>query len=124
MKQTSTAPLRVKTIEHWASFTHARGEADVARVHAFQAIVREHADLDLVTDDQITAAYGGRGWAPVPACIECGARDDRNVLFGPDEVSVCGRCLSDACALSFGVPPAAPAAPAPKRNLFSRLLGA
>lgn len=120
MKQITNTGLRVQTIKHWAAFVHARGDTDVARVHAFQAILREHADLTEVTDDQITEAYGGRGWAPVPACYECGARDDTNVLFGAkSDVSLCAACVSAAHALN--TPPAA--APV-RKSFFSRLTGA
>lgn len=119
MKQIVNEGLRLQTIRYWAGFVHARTAADVARVHAFQALVREHEDLSAVTDDQVTEAYGGRGWAPTPVCIECGARDDSNVLFGPDDVSLCKQCIAAAAAL---VSP--PVEPAPAKSFFSRLLGA
>ena len=116
MKQISTAALRQQTITYWASFSHARAQVDVARVHAFQTMLRENPDTSTVTDAQVTEAYGGRGWAPVPVCIECGAREDSNVLFGPDPgVPVCRACISAASALN--------AAPAPKKSFFSRLIG-
>lgn len=84
MKQNDTSALRIATISYWATFAHARHEVDVARVHAFQALVRDAEEKGPATDDQVTKAYGGRGWAPAPTCRECGARDDNNVLFGPN----------------------------------------
>jgi hypothetical protein len=117
MRQTTTAALRLRTIAYWASFAHARGDVDVARVHAFQAIVRETPDLATVTDDEVSAAYGGRGWAPTPVCYECGARDDSNVLFGPEkDVSLCAECILKADGFNV--------VPAPKKSLFERLIGA
>ena len=114
MKQLSTADLRVRTVDHWAGFVHARGEQDVARVHAFQALRRAKPEGGF-TDDEVTAAYGGRGWAPTPSCVECGARDDSNVLFGPNhDISLCVACVVTAAGLT--------AAPTPdKPGLFSRL---
>ena len=118
MKQNDTSALRVATINYWANFGHASHEVDVTRVHAFQALVRNTENQDTITDDQVTEAYGGRGWAPAPVCYECGARDDRNVLMGPAlDISMCGPCLSKACALSFGLPQA-PAAPEPAKPGF------
>jgi hypothetical protein len=112
MKQYNTADLRLQTINYWATFTHARNEVDVARVHAFQALVRENEDLSILTDKEVSEAYGGRGWAPIPVCIECGAREDTNVLFGEKEVPVCLECLTKA--VSFDKP---------KKNFLTRLLG-
>jgi hypothetical protein len=123
MKQIDTSSQREATIRHWAGFVHARSEHDIKRVHAFQQLMREHEDLTAVSDDQVSQAYGGRGWVPVPVCYECGARNDYNVQFGAaHDVALCGPCLSAACALSFGVPQAAPAQPAPaKPSIFTRL---
>ena len=105
MKQINTRALRETTVRHWASFYHARHEVDVQRVHAFQALTRENADLSLVTDDQVTEAYGGRGWAPTPTCYECGARSDANVLFGGGhDISLCQACIDRAKALTVEPP--------------------
>jgi hypothetical protein len=124
MKQAITSDLREQTALYWAGFVHARGDVDVARVHAFQALARGR-DLSSLTDDEVTAAYGGRGWAPAPACWECGGRDDANVTFGQPTVggdlfALCGGCVDAAKALAT---PAVQAAPAPKRSFFSRLKG-
>jgi hypothetical protein len=117
MKQNSTSTLRAATVTYWSTFNHARHEADVARVHAFQALVRDAEDLGAITDDRVTEAYGGRGWAPAPVCCECGARDDSNVLFGPaHELSLCATCVAKANGFNAHEPPAAP-----KPGLFSRL---
>jgi hypothetical protein len=122
MKQNDTSALRIATISYWATFAHARHEVDVARVHAFQALVRDAEEKGPATDDQVTGAYGGRGWAPAPTCHECGARDDNNVLFGPaHDISLCGPCLSEACALSFGVTPPVPSVKPTKPGFFTRL---
>ena len=99
MKQTDTSALRAATIRYWAGFVHARAAQDVQRVHAFQTLQRDNEDLAQVTDDQITEAYGGRGWVPVPVCYECGARSDANVLFGPThDISLCPACVTAAAA--------------------------
>ena len=115
MKQTDTSALRAATVHYWANFVHARVAQDVQRVHAFQTLRRDNEDLSQVTDDQITEAYGGRGWAPTPTCYECGARSDSNVLFGPEhDISLCAKCISLADAHDTYEPPAKP-------NLFTRL---
>ena len=125
MRHTITSHLREHTARYWAGFTHARGELDVGRVHAFQSLLRER-DAATLTDDEVTAAYGGRGWAPAPACWECGGRDDANVTFGAPANSgelfaLCAQCIDAAKALSA---PAVAVAPlTPKRSLFSRLTG-
>jgi hypothetical protein len=126
MKQNPTSELREQTALYWAGFAHARGDVDVARVHAFQDLARDR-DLKTLTDDEVSQAYGGRGWAPSPACWECGGRDDANVTFGQptaggDLFALCGGCVDAAKAMTT---PAAPveAAPAPKRSFFSRLKG-
>ena len=112
MKQTYTGSLRDATINYWANFVHARAEQDVARVHAFQALLRAAEAGADITDDQITEAYGGRGWAPTPVCYECGARSDSNVLFGPEhDISLCPACIDKAAAFRA----------LPKTNLFTRL---
>ena len=99
MKQTDTSAMREATIRHWANFVHARAAQDVQRVHAFQTLQRDHEDLGQVTDDQVTEAYGGRGWLPVPVCYECGARSDDNVLFGAaHDISICPDCIDKAKA--------------------------
>jgi hypothetical protein len=118
MKQNDTNALRIATISYWAAFAHARHEVDVARVHAFQALARDNEDLTAITDDQVTGAYGGRGWAPAPVCYECGARDDDdNVLFGPNhDFSLCMTCIVSASGLIAG----APIKPV-KPSLFTRL---
>ena len=122
MKQNPTSELREATARYWAGFAHARGEVDVARVHAFQALARDR-DLATLTDDEVSQAYGGRGWAPAPACWECGGRDDANVTFGQptaggDLFALCALCVDAAKAMAT---PAAPVeAPAPKRSFFSR----
>lgn len=117
MKQNNTSALRAATITYWANFGHARHEVDVARVHAFQALVRNTENQDTITDDQVTEAYGGRGWAPVPPCYECGARDDSNVLFGPShDVSLCATCIALAGGLNVYEPPTKP-----KTSIFTRL---
>jgi hypothetical protein len=114
MKQNDTSALRAATVRYWAGFAHARAAQDVLRVHAFQALQRDNEDLSQVTDDQITEAYGGRGWAPAPSCYECGARSDANVLLGSEaDISLCPACIDKAKALT--------AAPAQKTNLFTRL---
>ena len=125
MKQNPTSELREQTARYWAEFVHARGDVDVARVHAFQALLRER-DPSSLTDDEVTAAYGGRGWAPAPACWECGGRDDMNVTFGQptsggDLFSLCAGCVDAAKAMT--TPAAVETAPAPKRSFFSRLKG-
>ena len=112
MKQFDTSALRAATINYWANFAHARAAQDVQRVHAFQAIRRDNEDLAQVSDNAITEAYGGRGWAPTPTCYECGARSDANVLFGPDaDLSLCQTCIDKAAAFRA----------LPKPNLFTRL---
>lgn len=121
MKQTLTSDLREQTARYWAGFVHARSEIDIARVHAFQALLRD-ADPSTLTDDQVTEAYGGRGWAPAPACWECGGRDDRNVTFGEpasggELFALCVACVDAAKAMN--AEPAAPQ-PAAKRSFFSR----
>jgi len=123
MKQNPTSELREATALYWAGFAHARGDVDVSRVHRFQALARER-DLTTLTDDEVTAAYGGRGWAPAPACWECGGRDDANVTFGApagggELFSLCAGCVDAAKAMTTP----AEAAPAPKRSFFSRLKG-
>lgn len=124
MKRSPTSELREQTAHYWAGFAHARGDVDVARVHAFQALARDR-DLTTLTDDEVTAAYGGRGWAPAPSCWECGARDDSNVTFGAPAAggelfALCAGCADAAKAMN---PPAGEPAPAPKRSFFSRLKG-
>ena len=100
MKQFDTSALRAATIRYWVGFAHARAAQDVQRVHAFQTLQRDNEDLAQVTDDQITEAYGGRGWAPTPVCHECGARSDSNVLFGAEhDLSLCQTCIDKAKAL-------------------------
>jgi len=112
MKQNDTSALRQATIRYWSTFYHARHAVDVQRVHAFQALVRDNEDISVVTDDQVTEAYGGRGWAPAPACYECGARSDANVVFGgAGDISLCAACIAQASALT---------APA-KTGIFTRL---
>ena len=69
MKQATTSALREQTVRYWAGFVHARNDVDIARVHACQALLRDR-DLSTLTDDEVTAAYGGRGWAPAPACCD------------------------------------------------------
>lgn len=114
MKQNDTSALRQATIHYWSTFYHARHAMDVQRVHAFQTLARDNEDLSQVTDDQITEAYGGRGWAPAPSCYECGARSDANVLLGSEaDISLCPACIDKAKALTI--------APAKKTNLFTRL---
>lgn len=126
MKQAPTSDLREQTARYWAGFVHARGDVDVARVHAFQALVRDRADdLSDLTDDEVSDAYGGRGWAPAPACWECSGRDDSNVTFGQptgggDLFALCAGCVDAAKALTT---PAVQAEPAPKRSFFSRFKG-
>lgn len=114
MKQNDTSALRQATIRYWSTFYHARHAVDVQRVHAFQALVRDNEDISVVTDDQVTEAYGGPGWAPAPVCYECGARSDANVLFGEaHDISLCSACIDKARALNTVAPAAA--------NLFTRL---
>jgi hypothetical protein len=125
MRQTITSDLREQTVRYWAGFAHARGHVDVARVHAFQALARDR-DLTTLTDDEVTEAYGGRGWAPAPACWECGGRDDANVTFGTpagggELFALCAGCVDAAKAMT--TPAAVEAAPAPKRSFFSRFKG-
>jgi hypothetical protein len=126
MKQSPTAELREQTARYWAGFSHARGEVDVARVHAFQDLLRKRAgNLSGLTDDEVSDAYGGRGWAPSPACWECGGRDDSNVTFGHpasggELFALCAGCVDAAKALTV---PAVQAAPAAKRAIFSFLKG-
>jgi hypothetical protein len=125
MKQNPTSELREATARYWAGFAHARGDVDVARVHAFQALARDR-DLATLSDDEVSAAYGGRGWAPAPACWECGGRDDSNVTFGTpasggELFALCAACVDAAKAMT--APGTAQAAPAPKRSFFSRLKG-
>lgn len=113
MKQNDTSALRQATIHYWSTFYHARHAVDVQRVHAFQALARDNEDLSVVTDDQVTEAYGGRGWAPAPSCYECGARSDNNVLFGREhDISLCAPCIAEATTLVYVKP---------KPNLFTRL---
>jgi hypothetical protein len=122
MRQTDTSTLRESTIRYWAGFIHARGSVDVARVHAFQALMREHPDLSAVTDDQVTEAYGGRGWVPAPVCYECGARDDTNVQFGPvHDVALCAGCIAQANTFDVYEPPSTAVPPPAKTNIFTRL---
>jgi hypothetical protein len=121
MKQFDTSALREATIRYWANFVHARAAQDVQRVHAFQTLARDNEDLAAVTDDQITEAYGGRGWAPAPACYECGARSDANVAFGAQhDISLCPVCISMADAYDAYTPPETTAAP-PTPGFFTRL---
>ena len=113
MKQNDNSELRKSTVRYWAAFTHPGTELDIARVYAFREL-----DPETATDDEVSAAYGGRGWAPTPVCIECGARDDGNVLLGPKhEISLCVLCITRADSMS-----PAPE-PAPKKSFFSRLIG-
>lgn len=108
MKQHDTTELRLKTIAFWAGFRHPSNERDIARVYAFREL-----DPQTATDADVTAAYGDAGWAPVPVCVECGLRDDKTVTFGLENtVALCPSCIADAAKL------------APKKSLFSRLIGA
>lgn len=123
MKQVPTSDLREQTVRYWAGFVHARGAIDVARVHAFQAMLRDR-DLTTLTDDEVSAAYGGPGWAPSPSCWECGGREGANVTFGQQASSgelfaLCPGCVDAARAMT--TPAAVNSAPAPKRSFFSRL---
>lgn len=118
MKHNTTYDLREKTVLYWANFVHARGDIDVARVHAFQTMVRER-DLTTLTDDEVTEAYGGRGWAPAPSCWECGVREDTNVTFGVsasngEMFSLCVKCIDAAKAMNTIEPPVQ------KQSFFSR----
>lgn len=119
MKQTDTSALRAATIRYWAGYVHARAAQDVQRVHAFQTLQRDNEDLAQVTDDQITEAYGGRGWAPVPACYECGARSDANVMFGQEhDISLCLACVTAAAAAAVAYNTVEPR---PRPGFFTRL---
>lgn len=125
MKQYDNSALRATTIKYWAGFVHAREQHDVKRVHAFQALKRQ-GDLSKISDNDVSAAYGGRGWAPTPACYECGARDDGNVLFGPTlDVSLCAACIASADALTTPhvgqQPTPTPSAPVSKPGFLTRL---
>ena len=49
----------------------------------------------------------------MPVCVECGLRDDKTITFGLENtVALCPSCIADAAKL------------APKKSLFSRLIGA
>lgn len=127
MKQATTSDLREQTVRYWAGFVHARGDVDISRVHAFQALLRTRGDsLAGLTDDEVTSAYGGPGWAPSPSCWECGGREGANVTFGQpasggELFALCGVCVAAAQSLTAAAAPAS--VPAPKRSFFSRLKG-
>lgn len=127
MKQAPTSDLREQTVRYWAGFVHARGDVDISRVHAFQALLRTCGDsLAGLTDDEVTSAYGGPGWAPSPSCWECGGREGANVTFGQQASSgelfaLCPGCVDAARAMT--TPAAVNSAPAPKPSFFSRLKG-
>lgn len=127
MKRFDTVDYRKKTIEFWSAFRHPSNERDIARVYAFREL-----DPSSATDEQVDTAYGGPGWAPVPACTECGRRGEV-VVFGQAELPLCESCIVSAAAVvgALGHPvspaaplPAAPPQPAAKPGFFSRLLGA
>lgn len=110
MKQFDTTAARLATIDYWAAFTHPSNQRDIDRVYAFRDL-----DRNTATDAQVTQAYGGPGWVPVPMCAECGGRDDGVIVFGANVAALCPTCVSAAAELI---------APAKKPGLFSRFRGA
>jgi hypothetical protein len=118
-----TSDLREHTVRYWAGFVHARGEIDVARVHAFQDLLRKYENrLDSLTDNDISIAYGSQGWVPTPSCCECGVREDTNIKFGlpttgGDLISLCSGCIQKANEMLTS------ATVTPKRSIFSFFKG-
>lgn len=117
MNQIKTSDLREQTVRYWANFVHARGEVDVARVHAFQSLMLSKGDdLSDLSDEEVTKAYGSPGWVPAPVCLECGAREDTNIVFGTSNTfSLCAACLQTANSMVTS--------PAQKRSFFSFFKG-
>lgn len=117
MNYTKTSDLREQTARYWAGFVHARGDVDVTRVHAFQALMlAKENNLSNLSDEEVTLAYGGPGWAPAPVCVECGIREDTNVIFGAlNMFSLCSGCIQTANTMVTS--------PVQKRSLFSFLKG-
>ena len=117
MNYTKTSDLREQTVRYWAGFVHARGDVDVTRVHAFQALVlAKNGNLSSLTDEEVTTAYGSPGWAPAPVCLECGIREDTNITFGSaNTFSLCATCIQSANTMATS--------PVQKRSFFSLFKG-
>lgn len=108
---------RSKTISFWSGFSYPNTEQDIARVYAFREL-----DPETATNEDVTKAYGGPGWAHIEPCAECGSESQR-VEIGC--VVLCVNCINQAAAMFITnqQEPPAPAAQ-PKKSLFSRLTGA
>jgi hypothetical protein len=119
---------RAKTIAFWSTYSYAGTEADISRVYAFREL-----DPATATNEDVTRAYGGPGWAHVEPCAECGS-EARRVRIGG--VVLCESCIAHADALltpPVATPGALPTSdkeaiqikhPEPaKTGFFSRILG-
>lgn len=100
---------RAKTIAFWSGYSYPGNPIDIARVEAFREL-----DLATATNEDVTRAYGGPGWAHVEPCAECGAEGQRIKIGG---VVICEGCISQAASLFL------PGEPAPKKGFFTRILG-
>ena len=101
------AELRAQTIAHWAGFKYPGNPTDIARVYAFREL-----DPETATNDDVTRAYGGDGWAKSAACKECGSHTNPRVEIA--SVVICVECMADAIELHK---------PEAKPGFFSRLFG-
>lgn len=104
------AELRAKTIAHWAGFSYPGNERDIARVYAFREL-----DPATATNDDVTRAYGGDGWATSAACQECGSHTNPRVEIGG--AVICTSCMAKAIALHQ------PTEPEAKPGIIARLFG-
>lgn len=107
------AELRAKTIAHWAGFRYPNNELDIARVYAFREL-----DPATATNDDVTRAYGGDGWATSAACQECGSHTNPRVQIAGSVV--CTECMAKAIALHA---PATNPEPEAKPGFLARILG-
>lgn len=98
-----------KTVEWWQNHTYAT-HGDIFRVEAFRSL-----DANTATFDDVSAAYGGTGWASLTPCVECGDTEHTHVKFGG--VEVCQPCVDNATSLLYPIPQEE--TPAPKKSIFS-----
>lgn len=87
---TDLTDLRKKTIAFWSTYSYPGNPLDISRVYAFREL-----DLETATNEQVSAAYGGDGWAPQTPCAECGM--EAGVELGG--ICFCSSCLQTANAL-------------------------